>query len=106
MSKCAWCGKKGFFLFVDRNGLCHSCWQAVYSDIEQIRKLILESKEVLGESGSFKSRLSGVDSILDHLQALKKYEEKGILSVQPSPSELEAHYKELKNDFMDENILG
>lgn len=98
------CGGKKVFFFADRSGLCCKCRPTVYSDIQQRSKLILEGEKLIGEPGNFKSRLSGIDSILVHLQALKKYEEKGIFLIQPSPSEREAHYKKLKNDFMDENV--
>ena len=59
MAQCRKCGKKGFFLRLDKNGLCDSC-------IESIRQQTLEkARESERKLEETKRKQQAVDRIVD-----------------------------------------
>jgi len=105
MGQCVWCERKGFFLSVDFNKLCRNCQSIIYFDFKQRFRIIEDSKNLIEKSKNFKTRIHRIDTLLEHAQALKKYEEKNISTLEPPPSELEKYYKDLKNELIYENII-
>lgn len=88
MGQCKYCGKKGFFTSVDSNGLCNVCAPRVLHDIKQRFRVLQDSLRMAQEGKTFKTRLSRCDLLLEHAQHLLTYEQKGIPTFAPSPSEI------------------
>jgi len=106
MGQCIWCGRKGIFVSVDRNNLCRNCQPAIYLDIQQRGRIVEESQKLIEKSENFKTRIHRIGVILEHAQALTQYEEKGVSTITPPPSECEKHYIDLKNELTYENITS
>ena len=92
MAQCIWCEKKGLFLSVDRNKLCRNCQATIYFDVQQRLRIIQDSQKLIEKSKNFKTRIGRIDTLLEHIQALKKYEEKNITTLEPKPSEVEKNF--------------
>ncbi len=105
MAKCIWCGASGLFLSVDKNGLCRRCQTIIYSDIQQRLRIIEDSQKLIEKSKNFNTIIGRVDTFLEQVQELKKYEEKGITTLEPPPSELEEKIYVLKEEIIFENIV-
>lgn len=106
MAQCIWCEKKGFFLSVDQNKLCRNCQSIIYLDFQQRLRIIEDSQKLIEKSQNFKTRIRRIDVLLEHVQALKQYEEKNIPTLSPPPFECEKHYIKLKNELIYENIIA
>ena len=106
MAECAWCGSKGFFLSVDRNKLCKRCQSQIYLEFQQRLRIIQDSQKLIEKSKNFKTRISRIDVLIEHVRALKQYEEKNISTLEPVPSECEKNYLGLKNELIYEDIVS
>jgi len=104
MSLCKNCGKSGFFLSVDSNGLCKNCAPIVYLAAEQRIRIMNDSVRLVTESKKMKTRLSRCDLILEHAEALLKYEEKGISVISPPPSKFIEKYTEMRDLIVLEGV--
>lgn len=100
MATCKYCGKKGFFLSVDENGLCRVCSQRVFHDAEPRVRILTESIKLAEEGKTLKTRLSRCDLVLEHAEHLLIYENKGIGTISPSPSELISEYTQYRNQVL------
>ncbi|MBT6047773.1 MAG: hypothetical protein HOI47_18720 [Candidatus Scalindua sp.] len=106
MAHCLLCEKKGFFLKVTQNGLCHPCDKQVVSEtvnmqstINRCRKVVESSKEPLSV------RLSYYDKLMDAVNHLLEFEKRGIPTVTPRPSEFLSHFagkRDQLDNFCDE----
>jgi cytidylate kinase len=88
MAKCAWCGKSGWLLLVNQQGLCKQCEQIIGLDVTQRFRIIRESQELVEKSKNLDTKLSRLDLIVEHATELLHYEEKGIHVITPPPSEI------------------
>lgn len=88
MGQCKYCGKKGFFLSVDKDGLCKGCAPALAMQVQQSARVIKESNDIINRSKKIATRISRCDTILDHVERLIELEQKGIPTLNISPSEL------------------
>jgi hypothetical protein len=105
MGQCVWCGSKGIFLSVDKNKLCSKCQSFIYFDIQQRLRIIEESQEIIKKTENFKTLLHRIETILEHIQALKAYEDKDISTVIPKPSDYEKVLLQQKEELINENIM-
>lgn len=101
---CKLCGKGGFFFFVDRNGLCKQCAPIVQSDIVQHGRIIKESVDLINHSKNFKTRLRRCDDTIRHLRALIQYEEKGISTTDPPPSQAIKDITRIKSEIITNHL--
>jgi hypothetical protein len=104
MGQCRNCGKKGFFLFTDKNGLCSECQQTVLIEVKQRARIIGDSIRLVDEGKTAKTRLSRCDLLLEHAEHLMKYERKGIPTISPEPSKLRAEYGDRRDQIIVEEI--
>jgi len=104
MAQCKWCGRGGWFVSVDRNGLCTNCARPVLMDIEQWQRIITESIELIQKSKNIKTRLGRCNDATRHLEALLPYERKGIPTLSPNPSELIGTVQAMRNEVILEHI--
>jgi len=105
MGQCVWCGSKSIFLSVDKNSLCSKCRSLINFDLQQRLRIIEESQEIIKKTSNFKTLLHRIDTILEHLQALRTYEEKNISTITPSPSEFEKILLHKKDELINDNIV-
>jgi len=105
MAQCIWCERKGLFLSVDRNKLCRNCQATIYFDFQQRLRIIQDSQKIIEKSKNFKTRIGRIDTLLEHVQALKKYEDKNITTLEPKPSEVEKTFFKIRGELIFENIM-
>lgn len=88
MGQCKYCGKRGFFLSVDKDGLCRNCAPALLMRVQESIRVIKESEAIINKSKNIDTRISRCDTILIHLEGLIELEMKGIPTLNISPSKL------------------
>ncbi|SFT96543.1 hypothetical protein [Halomonas saccharevitans] len=93
MGQCRFCERKGFFLSVDTNGLCENCAPQVLHDITQRHRIIEDCLRLARDGKTFATRLSRCDLLFEHLEHLLQYENKGIPTLTPSPSDILSEFK-------------
>jgi len=106
MATCLWCNKAGFFLRVNKDGLCNNCAPIVAMDVQQRVRIMVDSFNLVTNSKTFKTRLSRCELILEHARELKKYESAGIKmwDVEPPPSRIIESYQSTRDDLIIENL--
>lgn len=104
MGQCKMCGRKGLFLSITANGLCKYCDTVVTMDVMNRGRVINDCMSLVAESKNMKTRLSRCDILLEHAQALQKYEHKGIPTISPSPSQLLSQYASMRDQIVLEGI--
>ncbi|MEK4085655.1 hypothetical protein [Psychrobacillus sp. FSL K6-1415] len=77
MAQCMYCNKKSIFLTIDKNKSCKSCSPFIQQAVTNHLRIIKESKELVEKSKNYKTRIGRIDDILDHLNYLKDYANKG-----------------------------
>ena len=102
MAFCKWCDGKFPNRKLDSNGLCYNCGLIVDSDIKQRGHIIVESNKLIKDSKNLKTRLNRFDLVKTHTKHLKEYEDKGIETITPPPSELLSNYF---NDDERDNLI-
>jgi hypothetical protein len=88
MGQCKFCGRKGFFLSVDSNGLCGNCAPHIVNDITQRSRIMDDCLRLVHDGKTFETRLTRCDLLFEHLEHLLKYERKGIPTLSPLPSKI------------------
>lgn len=100
MGQCRFCGRKGFFLSVDSNGLCGNCSSGVVLDITQRTRVMGDCLRLAREGKTFATRLSRCDLLLEHAEDLLQYEKKGIPTLSPSPSEILSEFRGYRDELI------
>ena len=100
MGQCRFCGRKGLFLSVDSNGLCGDCAPSIVLDITQRARIINDSLKLARQGKTFLTRLSRCDLLLEHAEHLLQYEQKGIPTLAPLPSEILSDFKPYRDDLI------
>ncbi|MBI5242489.1 MAG: hypothetical protein HY922_02245 [Elusimicrobia bacterium] len=88
MAACKYCGCSGWFFPLDKAGLCGTCAHLVGLDVDQRRGIIRDAAKLADQTANPQSKLARLDVILSNLEALAKYEERGIPTMEGSPSEM------------------
>jgi hypothetical protein len=78
MAQCKWCGNKGLFLKVSKDGLCKTCTYTIIPEAESKLRVINDSGSIILKSKNIDTIASRTEISINHLDDLKKYEEKGI----------------------------
>jgi hypothetical protein len=103
MGQCKYCGKNGFFLSVDKDGLCRNCAPALLLRVQQSIRIIIESEDIINRSKNIDTRISRCDIILEHLKGLIEIEIKGIPTLNIPPSKLFQQVTDEKNKYISES---
>ena len=103
MGECKYCGKKGFFFSVDRDGLCKGCAPALKLQVQQSAKVIEESNNIINNSKKTATRISRCDTVLMHVEHLLKLENQGIPTLNINPSKLKGIFLEEKDNILFES---
>ncbi len=106
MAQCKWCEKKGMLLSVNWDGLCKVCASTVAIEIQQRTRIIDDSARLALEGKKIDTRLSRCNLVLEHANALLKYEEKGVPTIDPDPSKLIFGFNELHDKIIIEEMEG
>lgn len=72
-------------------------------EVSQSERIIVESAEIIMKSRKLATQLSRCDLILQHAEALMKYERLGIPSITPSPSSVLRDWKAKRDELV---IIG
>lgn len=88
LALCKYCGNKGLFLKVSRDGLCKKCEPGVIFAVHRHVEIIKESDEIISKSNNFKTIMSRYDVIKDNILKLQEYETLGISVINQSTNEL------------------
>lgn len=81
-------------------GLCDSCYPAYVNEVRQRFRIITDCIRLIDESKKTETRLSGCDLLVEHAEALRIYEEKGIPTITPSPSQLVNDYTRMRDKII------
>ena len=100
MGQCKFCGKKGFFLSVDKDGLCKSCAPALAMQVQQSARVIKESNDIINKSKKTVTRISRCETILEHVERLIELEHKGIPTLSIPPSELRQTFTDERDKIL------
>ena len=105
MGTCVWCGKSGFFLSVNKHGLCRSCESVIAVEAHSRMRVINESVEILKKTKSLGTALSRIDIMVEHARELKKFHDKCPNLITPSPDEIIQICKRSRNEFIEKFTL-
>ena len=78
MAACKICGCSGWFFPLSKAGLCHTCAHLVAMEVAQRRDAIRDSARLAEQTADPHSKLARLDVMLSNLDALAKFEERGI----------------------------
>ena len=101
---CKHCGKSGWLVRVSNNGLCKTCEFTVNSEVAERVRVINSSQDAIEKSKKLDTQLSRYDFMIDQLSELKKYEDRGISTTTPAPSELTRTFREKKDTIAVETL--
>lgn len=105
MGKCKWCENKGFFLHINKNGLCNKCDTEISIDVQSRLKVINESANIINKSNKFNTIIGRIFVILENAEALMKYEEKGLKIIEPLPSTIIEMAEKEKYELIQNEII-
>jgi len=105
MAQCKWCDRKGFFLSTNEFGLCKSCALEVVVDVQNQSRIIGDCIKLVDQSKKFDTRLSRCELLIEKAEALLKYEQKGILTINPPPSNLLMEYKPKYDQIILDDVI-
>ncbi len=104
MAQCKMCGKSGWLLSVSNEGLCGTCYAVYINDIRQHPRVIQDCINLVADSKKLDTRLSRCDLLVERARVLLQYEEIGIETIKPSPSELISNYTSARNEIIIETV--
>lgn len=105
MAQCKLCGRSGLFLKVTTNGLCNNCEPGVVVEVNSRFRVIKESMELAETGKTLDTRLSRCELVIEHAQALMKYERLGIKTTNPPPSVIASTYQAKRKEIMIQGLL-
>jgi len=104
MAQCKRCGKKGLFLALSEWGLCKECHVVVALDVQERVRIIKSSAKVAEGSKKLETKLSRMDLMKEHLEALLEYERMEISTINPSPSSLLAELRRDRHNIVVQGV--
>ena len=104
MSKCKNCGKTGLFVKVSNNGLCDNCETFVTANIQNHARIYNDSIRIIETSENPDAVYSRIKLVIETLYALLEYENKGITTINPAPSQLIEKFKYEVDRFLLESF--
>ncbi|MBI5882599.1 MAG: hypothetical protein HZB91_05795 [Elusimicrobia bacterium] len=88
MEHCKYCGCLGLFFGLDKAGLCANCRHMASLEIGLRCQALRDANRKVETTLNPQSKIAGLDIVVENLQALRKYEERGIPTVEGSPAAL------------------
>ncbi|MFA6029096.1 MAG: hypothetical protein WC969_04490 [Elusimicrobiota bacterium] len=87
MTHCKYCGCSGWFFALNPAGLCGNCAHIVGMEITQRKQHMRDALDRADHTVNPHTRLARIEEMLKDLEALSKYEEKGIPTIEGSPKD-------------------
>lgn len=106
MATCKICNRNGLFLSVNKHGLCTTCNAGLIIEAQSRLRVINESMELADNGKTLATRLSRCDLVIEHAQALVKYERIGVRVISPLPSVIVKTYTDNKVKIIKEELLN
>ena len=100
MGRCKYCGKRGLFFPVDRDGLCKKCAPALLMQVQQSIRVLKESEKIINKSKNIDTQISRCDTMLSVLEGLIELEQRGIPTMNQSPLKLYNQVEKEKNGYI------
>jgi hypothetical protein len=97
MRRCKVCGCSALFFGVNASGLCSSCTHLLTLEIAQRQRLIEDGLRLADQTVNPHSKIANLDQILAQLEALTRYEERGINTLPASASSMLQQVRERKD---------
>lgn len=104
MASCRNCGKKGFFLAVDQNGLCAECAETVLPGLVNDCRIVIESGSIISKSKNQRTIISRCEVGLAALQRITPYERKGIPALTASVAEVAFEFRNHKAEALEKLV--
>lgn len=93
MDVCRLCGQAAPDAGTEDAILCPACAAALHGEVERRGRVIDDCRALLLRDATFPTRLAHCDLLLDNARLLLAYEEKGLPTLQPPPSDLLRQYR-------------
>lgn len=100
MATCKLCDKSGWFLRLSKEGLCKSCHPGYVEEMRKRANLMSTYAEAIEHSQDIDTILANLNLGIENLQALSRYEKKGIYTTKPPPSECIENWSAKKADVV------
>ena len=88
MARCSLCSKSGFFLKTNRDGVCETCEVGLVAEVSSAARVIKQSIEIAETTKNLHTMLSRLNVAEGNCRQLLQYEERGVRTIDPAPSEL------------------
>ena len=103
MAKCRLCQKSGWFLSLNKVGICATCEPAYIESVESCVRVIEQSLKIAGSTKRLDTMLSRYGTALDACRQLRRYEERGIETLSTHhPSEVMRDIRQERLDRVEE----
>ncbi len=76
--KCKYCACAGWFFHLSKEGLCATCEHLVGLEVEQRERAIADSQKAAETTLNPHSKITKMDLVVENLDALAKFEKRGI----------------------------
>ncbi|MBI5624498.1 MAG: hypothetical protein HY924_12030 [Elusimicrobia bacterium] len=98
MEHCKYCGCIGLFFGLDKAGLCANCRHMASLEVGLRKQALKDANKKIETTVNPQSKIAGLDIVVENLAALKKYEERGIPTIDGSPAAMlgEARQKQIE----------
>lgn len=104
MAACRNCQRSGWFLSITSDGVCHDCQNGISLEVANRVRIIKESEEIIGRSKNLNTKVSRAECIIQQIEALSRYEDKGIPTVKPTPSALLKQWQQQRDAIILDDI--
>lgn len=99
MAQCKWCDDSGWFLDVDDNGFCREC-RPISIELGSRLRVLQDSVKLAKEGKTVATRISRCDLAIEHTEYLLQFEEKGIETISPYPTELLTQLRSARTEIV------
>lgn len=106
MATCKWCGNSGFLVRVSDNGMCDRCESTQTPILHRGLEIIQDSLRLVDSGNTLQARVSRCQDIVRVAKELLPYEERGIPTCEPPPSELIPHFEHRRGEILSEHLGG
>lgn len=105
MATCKMCNRSGFFLSVNTYNLCTTCNAGMTIEAQSRLRVINDSMKLVDTGKTLETRMSRCDLVIEHAQALMKFEKLGIPVIKPLPSVIVKTYSENKIKILKDALI-
>jgi len=100
MAECRWCGKKGFLLQTNADGICRACEAQIHTESLDHARTVWECVQLLDDPSNNRRALSACDELLAEAKALLRFEERGITVINPPAAQLLEKYSKKRDQIV------